>query len=706
MPAPSARHALLVGVSTYPNLSEGLQLKGPVNDVELFRQLLTERYHFPKENIHSLSEKSGEDRLPSRKNIEAEMRRLAEVAHAGDQVVILLAGHGSLQPQAAGAPFPQPDGQDRIFLPRDVGKWDRDSAKVANAIRGDEIGAWLRPIAQKGASLWVLVDSCHSGMGVRGRERAREVDPEAPGGLAIPHEVMVEARRRAEKVSADLPEKARGAEATPLPGLEGVVVFYACQPTEETIERDLPADVPDAKTYGLLAFTVCQVLAQADAPLTYLELAQRVHRRYADMGRVTPTPLVEGRERNREVLGLSKFPRRSLILLAQHEGMLTVNAGAVNGLTRGSVLAVYPPAGAKAERPLGHVRVTEVKASSAEVEPCDFQRQKANKDLPDGRCEVVSVDYGDLKLPVAIDPLDNHGKRVAKGDQRVVAEALRPLAAKEASLLALATDPAKAEWLVRIDAGNVYLVPGSGWSGSPGEKGLPPLFGPYTIDANLTRTLGNPLERVARARNLLKLAGAAQEGNSDAADRDDPPMQLKVEVRRLTSHADRKGEAVEWPNPAARLYDRDRVRLIIHNPNPYAVDITLLDVGPNCEITCLFPRTERGETSRIPAKSSFPVKPVKISGDLSGRESLVVVAVKAGQQAEPVDFSSLEEEGLEKAQDQERTRGVPRARGLGSPLGQLFQRSQYGVGTRTAREENDETALLLYSWQFVARKRP
>jgi hypothetical protein len=33
-------------------------------------------------------------------------------------------------------------------------------------------------------------------------------------------------------------------------------------------------------------------------------------------------------------------------------------------------------------------------------------------------------------------------------------------------------------------------------------------------------------------------------------------------------------------------------------------------------------------------------------------------------------------------------------------------RSQYGISTWTEREEVDETALLLYSWQFVAKKRP
>src|SRR5262249_37609522 len=158
----------------------------------------------------------------------------------GDQVVILLGGHGSLQPQGDKSPFPQPDGCDRIFLPRDVGKWNGEVKQVANAIRGDEIGAWLRPIPAKKASLFVVVDACHSGSAVRAGdvEKKRQISPEARGGLEIPQAEMVRAAKRAAE-RPDSPEKKRGASeasALPLPQLDGVVVLYACQSTEVTVE--------------------------------------------------------------------------------------------------------------------------------------------------------------------------------------------------------------------------------------------------------------------------------------------------------------------------------------------------------------------------------------------------------------------------------------------------------------------------------------
>ena len=59
-----------------------------------------------------LLEKGRSERRPTRANIEREFRRLAEQAHEGDQVVILLAGHGARQP--ADPDNHEPDGIDEI----------------------------------------------------------------------------------------------------------------------------------------------------------------------------------------------------------------------------------------------------------------------------------------------------------------------------------------------------------------------------------------------------------------------------------------------------------------------------------------------------------------------------------------------------------------------------------------------------------------
>ena len=192
-----AGRALLVGVTNYPDLVQGLSLSGGANDVLLMHGLLREVYHFPPENIVTLSEKEGEKdatRLPTHANIERECRRMAREAKEGEKVVVYLSGHGSLQPEKPDVPNPSSDGMDRIFLPRDVAAWDGGTGEVPHALSGRELGDWLRPIPEKKKGLlWVVVDACHSGEMVRGvNERARQVD--MTRGLGIP-EKAVEAVR-------------------------------------------------------------------------------------------------------------------------------------------------------------------------------------------------------------------------------------------------------------------------------------------------------------------------------------------------------------------------------------------------------------------------------------------------------------------------------------------------------------------------------
>jgi hypothetical protein len=710
--AARGKHALLIGVTYYENLAKSDHLYGPENDTRLMKDLLTKRYGFPEANVRILSEHAAGDSLPTRKNIERECKHLAEVARPGDQVVVVMGCHGSLQPQSPDAPFPQPDGFERIFAPRDVGKWD-GHRQVTNCIRGDELGAWLRPISEKKAYLFVVLDACHSGNGIRAvnQEKKRQLDPEAKGGLEIPKAAMVKAAKLAAERGLPPGEKNRGIRETsalPLHRMDGVVVLYACQSTEYAVELPLPAGATDCKPYGLLTFTINQILARTEEPLTYLELAQRVQSQYSRLGRNCPTPVLEGKDQNREVLGLMEHPGRSLIRLVKVDDEMKVTCGLIHGLTEQSILAVYPPAGVKGDKPLGHVRVTSVETGTATVEPCRFKNQPANDKLPQHcRCEVVSIDYGDMKVKVAVDPLDHHGKTVLEATRtRLIAE-LSKLAGAEDSILATVSEPAKADWLLRVDSDKLYLVPASGLPAPADGNALPPLFGPYPDDEKLTTTLAGHLGRIARVQNLKKLATdpAADLARSHADETTDSGVKVDLKIRLLKDKTDKQGEHIAWPGPGVTLYDGDLVQFRVHNPNPFPVDITLLYIDSDCGISCLFP--QGGEVSRLDARTTRRIN-TKLSTEVQALEHLVVIAVKSQKLQQPVDFACLEQASLEKAKDVERTRGATTA--LQTPLGRLLQHSLYGnhmEGTRSAaRADVEESALVLCTWHVVPGKRP
>ena len=46
----------------------------------------------------------------------------------------------------------------------------------------------------------------------------------------------------------------------------------------------------ERRYYGLLSYTICEILQNARSRMTYRELAQAVHARYAAKGRRAPTP--------------------------------------------------------------------------------------------------------------------------------------------------------------------------------------------------------------------------------------------------------------------------------------------------------------------------------------------------------------------------------------------------------------------------------
>jgi hypothetical protein len=502
-PAPAAnphgKRALLIGVTRYDNLSKGYHLAGPANDIRLMRRLLQERYGFPANGIVSLTEDQGSPtRRPTRENIEREFRRLADQAREGDQVVVLLAGHGSRQPESnpADPVQPEPDGIDEIFLPADVSEWRGYPERVPKAIVDNEIGAWLRAITARRAYVWAIFDCCHSGTMTRGTEVVRELPP----GILVPREELDRARQRAARRR---PEYSRGGPpAKPVAFLprqpsDDLVATYACRSDESTPESFQPPGSPAAEAHGLLTYSLVDILlrsGESRSSLTYRELVRRLQARYAGRPQGSPTPLVEGRGQDRIVLGTEE-PTRSPLVLTREGGQYKVNAGDLYGLTPGSILTVESPAGADGRRKLvGHVRVRTTRPFDATVESCAYEGTPLAIYLPPlSTCRPVYLDFGLRRFKVAI-----QAPKAESGARQRIQEAVRSLAEARGGIVELIDDPRQADWIVRLDQGQVELVEASG--------NRPPFPLPPDNPA-LGEMLRSSLEKVYRARNLFGLAG-------------------------------------------------------------------------------------------------------------------------------------------------------------------------------------------------------
>jgi hypothetical protein len=376
---------------------------------------------------------------------------------------------------------------------------------------------------------------------------------------------------------------------------------------------------------------------------------------------------------DRVVLGVDR-PVRPPWALRRHGREVRVNAGDFHGLTPGSVLAVYSPAGAASRSELlGHARVLSTRPFDALVEPCSHGGKPAPRELPDlAACQVVCTDYRLLRFKVAVQAGDGRQEEV----QRARA-ALRNLEDPENGLLKVVTDLSAADWVVRLGAMGPELREGSG---SRQPSPLPPVG-----SADFADQLTKDLEKVYRARALLTVAERLEQERFRGSSLD-----LEVEVH-LGKSKEGPGAVVPCPPDGWVFRPGDHVSFRARNRSPSArVDVQLLVVGLDFGIDDLYPGKASAKALE-PGESTGPIYAGCVNEKPPfGREHLVAVATPARNP--PIDFHLLVQGGL-------------REGGEDSPLAQLLTRALLRNGTRSGLEkpELDAQAVRLLTWRTQPR---
>lgn len=148
--APAGRRlALLIGVNEYAAIPD---LRGALNDVELLRSVLTTKGGFAESDVELLLDGSA-----TRRGILEAIDRLAERARPADVVYLHYSGHGSQVRDANGDE--SDDAFDETLVPS-----DGRTPGIAD-ITDDELAERVARV--KAASVFVVLDACHSGTGTR-----------------------------------------------------------------------------------------------------------------------------------------------------------------------------------------------------------------------------------------------------------------------------------------------------------------------------------------------------------------------------------------------------------------------------------------------------------------------------------------------------------------------------------------------------------
>ncbi|NEU71469.1 hypothetical protein PI95_002460 [Hassallia byssoidea VB512170] len=338
----SSLWALLIGIDEYLHIQN---LNGCVNDVKAMRIYLINQLGVPENQIRVLTNQEA-----TRTNILQTFKEFFidnPDIQPGSQIFFHYSGHGSQMVNRK-----EPDGQNETLVPH-----DSRTPEVFD-IPDKTLAALLDQLAErKGNNITVILDCCHSGSGTRDPNLAQTRNVE-PDNRIPPPDLDT-------GILEGAPRRGTGASGWATEGITHVLLA-GCRDHELSNEYFSP-DEGNRVWHGALTYFTLQALRQMTPKTTYADLYEQVA---AKVNTQYPSqmPQCEG-DRNREVFGGVRVERDPFITVQKvEENEVTLDAGLIHGLHKGTELALYPPEVRTKKdlpAPLATVEVTSVSATTA-----------------------------------------------------------------------------------------------------------------------------------------------------------------------------------------------------------------------------------------------------------------------------------------------------------------------------------------------------
>lgn len=654
-------HALLIGASTYPNLDERFHLRGPANDIDLVATYLQSNpvAQFAPGNITLLADGVEGGTAPTLAAIRQGFADLADSVQPGDFVYLHFSGHGSQAPAQDAST--EADGLDELFLPVDIGPWNDTVGTVKNALVDDEIGQMIDAIRAKGANVWVVFDSCHSGTatraaaGLEDEVRERKLGPAA---LGIPAQRMIEAEGTSRALPDPRSAPAPAIEATEATaGMGSLTAFFAAQTNETTPEKNMPKGKAGRRLQGVFTYTLFETMAERPG-ITYRQLAQEVLRKYSVLNLARSTPLFEG-ALDDPIFGTGAAGR-ILQWPAQTKGKTaTLPAGRLHGLTEGEELILLRSPVDTDDAALATYTVDSLGTFEATLKPAGEPF-----DIPKGAVMRKVSAAIDLTLSIALpapgsvpaDALDAAIKWAR--DQALIGPRVQFVPAGAPADLRLAVIPDSP----RPDA--IWFLPASGLTEVDEYDRLYSISTADKDAKTLAYTFTDNIAAMSKVLNLMKM-GQAQN-----------PKALEVTASLTRARFDMDQEDILAGSHAAvtatgvvRMVPDDVIGLSLSNPNKTPVDFNVLYVGSDYSVTFM-------GNGRLHPGDTLTEDFVLVTDEAFGRDRLLVIVSPAGKQEEVEDLSFLSQPPLERSRDL----SAPPPKGLG----ELLDEAGFGQTTRAA----------------------
>ena len=392
------------------------------------------------------------------------------------------------------------------------------------------------------------------------------------------------------------------------------VVISACRDDQSAVETEDENHVP----MGRLTFLLCSALRDAGPQTTYQDLFERIdslmHQNYSD---ARQDPQIEGNS-TQTLLGSTVVAAPPYLRVENEpDRSLRLAAGSIQGMTKGSVFALYP-AGTKEFGPKNAIATAQIASTRLLTSKLIVSKQvNPDTDLTAARAVEISHQYGDSRLKVAVAGLEG---------QTALMTALQ---ANDAITLTASSDLPD---VVLTRTGADILLTREDGGAVVGKFALGP-----ELATQVTATLKREIQwRFVRALN-----------NEDA----NSPVRIEMRIvpAEVTGN-DEEGLTFVKDRALIRgpvtVAPTDRVTVEVRNLGTVDAYVTVLDVQNDASVQQLWPTPNQtasesliphGQPDRWQKLMQDPSHPMLLQfGGSQGTESFKAIATR-----EKVDFKTL-----------------------------------------------------------------
>ncbi|MCK4763992.1 MAG: caspase family protein [Candidatus Aminicenantes bacterium] len=550
--------ALLVGIDDYKVVSD---LSGCINDVRDMKDLLINNFEFAEDDIMTLTN----EEATHKGIVDAFRSHLTAKASAGTIVVFHYSGHGS-QMQDAQDGDEQFDHLDETIVPHDSrteGKYD---------IRDDELNGLFNELTKKTKYVTFILDSCHSGSGIR--------------GLGIPRRVEADLRKPPPAEPYEVSTRGTSKKDNRFENLNYVLIS-GCQAEEVSFETILNGVRRGALTYYL----VKEIREANKAEITYQDVMDQVKVNVTRENN-TQHPQIEGKLLNNYIFSDKSNVTVPYVPASGKGDNVILEAGLVHGAVKGSKYYVFKPGTKNFDDPdeaLADIELTATNAFSSEAKIIKFKKAKNPGDiLQASRAVEYEHAYEIETFPIYFlqpedvkDYFPETSITLTKPDDSDTLKKTASEIGKKPHYV-IVKKGNEAQLLLAEVQGKIKIYRNSGQEIIDSAVS--------TNAAGAAASVMKQLEHWSKWYNVLSITNSKSKY-----------LEVELEVKGITNTGNREGTET-MRVPTQQFTHEDEINFIVKNTGNKKLFFVILDISSDGSIAVIHPKTGDGE-ALLPGKN-------------------------------------------------------------------------------------------------------